>query len=212
MIEVAPKTVLPQLSRLPECRRSTLPAAYEESRLVRRCQEHDSRAWKEFLAHYRSRIQRYTYSILRNTQDAEDATALTISRVYQNIHTFRRDSRLLPWLYRIARNVAITMLQRDRHPTVSLSLVGSVEVGEGGEWQIKDSSPLPEDEVIYSQERDRIVGAIQYLPRYQREMLEMYHAEGRSYKEIARKTGVPLGTVKSRMARARVMLRERLDM
>ena len=192
-------------------KRPTLPA-FEESRLIRRCQEQDGRAWKEFLAHYRGRIHRYTFSILRNTQDAEDATALTLSRVYQNIHTFRRESRLLPWLYRIARNVAITMLQRDRQPTVSLSLVTALEDADGGEWQIRDPSPAPEDQVIYAREKERIVGAIRHLPRYQREMLEMYHAEGRSYKEIAKRTGIPLGTVKSRMARARVTLRERLDM
>jgi RNA polymerase sigma-70 factor (ECF subfamily) len=76
--------------------------------------------------------------------------------------------------------------------------------------EIADSAPSPEQRFLTLETRNVLDKAISHLPAYQRRMMEMYHSEGRSYEEIAKETGLSLGTVKSRLSRARHMLRERL--
>ncbi len=76
--------------------------------------------------------------------------------------------------------------------------------------EVPDTAPSPEQRYLDLEKKTFLDKAISHLPQYQRRMMEMYHAEGRSYEEIARETGLSLGTVKSRLSRARQMLRERL--
>ncbi len=76
--------------------------------------------------------------------------------------------------------------------------------------EIADPAPSPEEISIENEQQEILQKAIRHLPQYQRKIMELYHAEGRSYEEIACMTGLSLGTVKSRLSRARQMLRERL--
>src|SRR5262249_886468 len=120
------------------------------------------------------------------------------------------ESNFTSWVFRIARNVYVDTCIRAPHRS-HVSLDEGLEV-EGNTLihQVADEGPGPEQRYIDQEKRKMLDKAIRHLPSYQRRMVVMFHEEGRSYEEIARETGLSLGTVKSRLSRARHMLRERL--
>lgn len=194
--------------------RGASPAAAggpEDCVLVDACKRGSRTAWDRLIRRYQGPVYRFAYGLSRNHDDASDIAAQAFIRVFQGIQTFRNDSHFASWLFCIARNVYIDTCVRSPHRG-SVSLDAGIDVdGHTIEWEIVDPSPSPEQRSLFVERRDVLLNAIRHLPQYQRRMMEMYHSEGRSYEEIAAETGLSLGTVKSRLARARRMLRSRLE-
>jgi RNA polymerase sigma-70 factor (ECF subfamily) len=179
--------------------------------LIQRCKAGDKAAWDLLISRYKRSVYKFAYSLSRNYDDAADIAGQVFVRLYENIHTFRNDSHFTSWLFCIVRNVYVDTCIRAPHRS-------HVSLDDGMEYQgdllfreIVDPAPTPEARSINSERHELLSTAIRHLPEYQRKMMVMYHAENRSYEEIARLTGLSLGTVKSRLSRARQMLRERLD-
>ena len=108
------------------------------------------------------------------------------------------------------RNVYVDTCVRPQYRS-HLSLDDGLDIdGDRLVREVVDPAPSPLEASIEREKQQVLRKAIRHLPQYQRKMMEMYHAEGRSYEEIAQATGLSLGTVKSRLSRARQMLRERL--
>jgi RNA polymerase sigma-70 factor (ECF subfamily) len=131
-------------------------------------------------------------------------------RVFGALGNFKGHSAFSTWLYRIMTNCYLDMKKRDKSSlTVSLDAIYRTSDGEM-ERQVQDPLPTPDLQVERGERQRSIQAAILALPEYQRAMIVMYHAENLSYEEISAALDLPLGTVKSRLNRARLNLRELL--
>lgn len=178
--------------------------------LIQSCKRGDAAAWNILVRRYEKSVYKFAYTLARNYDDAADIAGQVFLRLYENIHSFRNDAHFTSWLFCIVRNVYVDTCIRAPH-RAHVSLDEGMELeGDRLVREIVDPAPSPEARSLEREKHDVLHSAIRHLPQYQRRMMEMYHAEGRSYEEIAQITGLSLGTVKSRLSRARHMLRERL--
>jgi len=179
--------------------------------LVDRCKAGDSRAWEILVSRYEQSVFKFAYSLCRSYEEAGDIAGQVFLRLYQNIHTFRSEASFTAWLFRIVRNTYLDLCIRPAHRShLSLDARRGSDDKPLQTRDIVDPAATP-DTICIRNERARLLArAIQHLPAYQRQVLHLYHSEGKSYEEIAQATGLPIGTVKSRLNRARTTLRERL--
>ncbi len=181
-----------------------------ESDTIEACKKGDSRGWDILVKNYEKVIFKFAYSLSHNYDDSADITGMTLVKVYENIQSFRSDAPLTSWLYCIVKNIYMDFYVRGVHPCLSLD-DGSLDENRIRLTPLQESFLSPEAESLHMERQEIIQSAIQHLPYYHRIMIELYHSNGKSYEEIAKVTGLSIGTVKSRMYRARQMLRERLS-
>jgi len=178
----------------------------DERALLLRCKNGDIGAFDELYGRYEKRVFNCAYHISGNYHDASDITQEAFIRVYNSIQTFRGDANFLTWIYRIVTNVYLDERKKSKaHKQTSLDEF--IELDENSVTrQIVDEHPLPA-EVVESKEKAEVVrAAINSLPDYQRAIVTLYHVEDMSYDEIADILQLPIGTVKSRLNRARLAL------
>lgn len=183
----------------------------DEQRLIERSKEGDRRAFDALVRMHEKRVYNLAYRLSGNYDEAGDITVEAFLRVYQAIINFRGDANFSTWLYRIVTNVYLDRRKRQKNRQ-TLSLEEYVELEESQVTrQIEDPSPGPEALVEAQQRQELLQKAIESLPEYQRAMIVLYHVDGLSYEEIAEVLSLPIGTVKSRLNRARLALREKLE-
>ncbi len=189
--------------------RATVSA--EERALIERCKRGDIGAFNDLVRRYEKQVYNFAYRLTGNYDDANDVAQDAFLRVFNAIGTFRGDSSFSTWLFRITTNVFLDERKKAKaHPQTSLDEY--LELGESSvARQIEDPSPSPEA-VLEESERAQILRqAVGGLPEYQRAMVTLYHTQQKSYEEIAEIMDLPIGTVKSRLNRARLALKEKLS-
>jgi RNA polymerase sigma-70 factor (ECF subfamily) len=169
----------------------------------------DRRAFEPLVRKHERRVFRVALAVLGNVEDAEDAMQDTFVKAFRHLDQFRRESRFTTWLTRIAVNEA---LQKRQARKVSVSLDESSDVGSKslpGRFEPWTSNP----EKLYGKQeiRQLVEGAIQALPPIYRETLVLRDIEGMSAEEAAEALGVTVPALKSRLLRARLILRESLS-
>jgi len=185
--------------------------ALGEAALLERCKQGDTAAWDILIHRYEKSVYKFAYSLCRNHEEAGDIAGQVFLRLYQNLHTFRNEASFTSWLFRIVRNTYLDLCVRPTHRGhLSLDASPNNDGEPSAGRDILDPSPTPEVQCMEKETAQLLAKAIHHLPAYQRQVLRMYHSEGKSYEEIAEATGLSIGTVKSRLNRARNMLRERL--
>ncbi len=183
----------------------------EEKALIERCKRGDLAAFNDLVRKYEKQVYNFAYRLTGNYDDANDVAQDAFLRVFNAIGTFRGDSSFSTWLFRITTNVFLDERKKAKsHPQTSLDEY--LELGESSvARQIEDPSPTPEA-VLEESERALILSkAVSDLPEYQRAMVTLYHGQQKSYEEIAEIMDLPIGTVKSRLNRARLALKEKLS-
>ena len=183
----------------------------EEKALIERCKRGDLAAFNDLVRKYEKQVYNFAYRLTGNYDDANDVAQDAFLRVFNAIGTFRGDSSFSTWLFRITTNVFLDERKKAKaHPQTSLDEY--LEFGESSvARQIEDPSPTPEA-VLEESERALILSkAVSDLPEYQRAMVTLYHSQQKSYEEIAEIMDLPIGTVKSRLNRARLALKEKLS-
>ncbi|GIV56559.1 MAG: RNA polymerase sigma24 factor [Candidatus Kapaibacterium sp.] len=181
----------------------------DEQALVELLLERKEEGFRQLMRYYKDDLVNFAYRIVGSYDDAVDVAQETFIRVYRFIETFQRGARLRTWLFAIARNVALTMLdERRRHRTHPL--VETDEEGEEKERDIPDVTYVPDRAVDSTIIAQRIQEALMKLPAVFREAVILRDIEGLTYEEIAEVCAVELGTVKSRINRGRTMLQELL--
>jgi len=187
------------------------PAVSAEERvIIERCKRGDLAAFNDLVRKYEKQVYNFAYRLTGNYDDANDIAQEAFLRVYNAIGSFRGDASFSTWLFRITTNVFLDERKRARaHPHASLDEY--VDLDESSVTrQIEDPSPTP-DLVTEGRERAEILqDAIRSLPEYQRAVVTLYHSQQKSYEEIAEIMEQPIGTVKSRLNRARLALKEKL--
>ena len=179
----------------------------EEAALVQRIQNGDADAFAVLMEEYQKKVYLLALRTVGNQQDAEDMTQEAFLRAYRSIHSFRGDSKLSVWLYRLTTNLCIDLLRsRGRKPTVSLTVEDNDE--DTQELDVTDERYDPE-EIFQRRELQRAVQrGLAALPEDYRVILVMRELNGLSYAEIGEALQLEEGTVKSRLFRARKKLCE----
>lgn len=187
------------------------PAGISDRLLVRRCQRGDVEAFNLLVQRYEHVVFNFAFRLAGNYDDANDIAQEAFVRAFTAIGSFRGDAAISSWIFRITTNVFLDERKR-RRTRQHLSLDDVVELEESSvARQIEDPAPKPE-EVVIGHERASMIGeAIQSLPDFQRTMIVLYHVEHKAYDEIAVIMDLPIGTVKSRLNRARVALKDKLS-
>lgn len=182
--------------------------------LVRRFKAGDEAAFTEIVQRHYSRIRALAQQTLHNAGDAEEVAQDTFIRAHRALHSFRGDCTLSSWLYRIGLNLARNRywfhFRRHRQDTLSLdrTMVEDGSVSLAG--VLSDGLAVPRTESMTNEFIGLVAQCMDRLDASHREILQMRTALNLSYEEIADRLGLNVGTVKSRIARARERLRELL--
>ncbi len=185
-----------------------------DTALVQRFTKGDESAFTELVNRYRGRIYGLTLNLLHNAADAEEITQDTFIRAYRGLSRFRGDSSLSTWLHRIALNLARNrywyFFRRRRQHWMSLDRPLSEESDATFADLVAASDHDPAQETVTGEFTALVAACMERLDHKHREILIMRNVLDLSYEEIARALGINVGTVKSRIARAREYLRSLL--
>lgn len=177
--------------------------------LVAAAKSGDAAAFEELVSRYESKIFRLTMNITRNREDAEDATQDAFLKSYSHLKTFQGDSRFYTWLVRIAANEALMRL-RKRRPN-QFSLDEPIEGDDLMPRELQDWGPSPEQRFAQTEMRQILSGVIDELEPDYRTVFVLRDIEELSTEDTASTLGISVPAVKSRLLRARLKLREKLD-
>ncbi len=183
--------------------------------LVLRCQSGlrpDRAAFAELMRRYGSHVDRLLYHLAPDWQDRADLSQEVWIRVYRNIKRLQEPVKFRGWLSRIATNLFYDELRKRKRTSPPLSLDARRTLEDGDmDWEIATDDPGPFDQLTTREFYEQLHQAIAELPEAFRTTIVLREIEGMAYEEIADLTGVSLGTVKSRIARARSRLQSQLQ-
>lgn len=178
--------------------------------LIRRVKRREPEALEELFKRYQKRVYNIVYGMVGNENDAAELTQDVFVRVFDTIDRLRAEEAFFTWLRTLAVNLCRDFLRRRPKSRIE-SIDAKITVdGEEIEREFADTSGDPAALLESKDTRDAVYGAIDSLPDDRRAIVMLHHVEGMDLQEIARTLGVPVGTVKSRLARAREHLRRRL--
>jgi RNA polymerase sigma-70 factor, ECF subfamily len=178
--------------------------------LVERAQRGDKRAFELLVEKYQRKLARLVSRLVRDPGEAEDVTQEAFIKAYRALPSFRGDSAFYTWLYRIGINTAKNYLVATgrRAPTSTEVDAEEAESFESGE-QLRDIN-TPESLLLSKEIATTVNAAIESLPEELRSAIQLRELEGMSYEEIAKLMDCPIGTVRSRIFRAREAIAEKL--
>ena len=162
-------------------------------------------SFEELVRRYQRPISAYVYRMVGNYESALDLTQEIFIKVYNSLDRYRAEFKFSTWIYKIAHNAAVDHLRRTA--TREQSLVVGHE-GDQFDLPIESSRLSPEQESEQRERRGEIETVVRALPANYRELIVLRHSQDLSYEEIVEVTGLPLGTVKNRLFRAREMMRQ----
>jgi len=175
--------------------------------LVERWQSGDEGAFEDLVRRHERRVMRLLLRMLGNREEAEDVAQEAFLSLHRHGHRFRREARFSTFVYRVAANAA---LNRRRSLGRNRNRVNELTVSHEAGFDLPPAPRDPEDAAAGSEAQARVQDALLDLAPDLRVAVVLYDIEGQSYQEVARVLGIPEGTVKSRIHRARNALRERL--
>ncbi len=183
--------------------------------LVTRAREGDRLAFDRLVELHTPAVYSLTLRITRSREDAEDCVQEAFVRAYAGLHRFRGEAAFSTWLYRVALNVAREAAKKRRRlpiPATELAAEGREEAPELDRWGASEAAAArsPEEVVAADQKRRVILQAIHALPVHHREVIVLCDLQGLSYEEMSAVLKVRVGTVKSRLNRARLALKDSL--
>jgi len=181
-----------------------------DRQLVARAQQGDKQAFNLLVEKYQRKLSRLLSRFIRDQAEVEDVTQEAFIKAYRALPAFRGDSAFYTWLYRIGINTAknYLMAMGRRAPTSTEVEAEDAEGFEEGE-QLRDIN-TPESVLLSNEIAETVNSTIEQLPEELRQAIQMREIEGLSYEEIAQAMNCPIGTVRSRIFRAREAIAEKL--
>ncbi len=180
----------------------------DDHRLIGESLKGDSASFGELVRRSQYRLFNTVYRMVGNAEDAYDVVQEAFLSAYQSLDSFKGDSLFFTWLYRIAVNTAISLKRKHR-------AVVSIDAGRNGEQGIEPPDPSelsrPGHALEQAEQERRIHAALSRLSPEHRAVLVMKDMEGQKYETMAEVLQVPIGTIRSRLHRARLELRELLE-
>ena len=181
--------------------------------LVRQaCEEGSQRAYSDLLNAYKGPIYVTMLRLTRSADEAEELTIEALGKALSQLHLYSTEHAFSTWVYTVAWNNYMDHLRRKRLDTVAMSdLCASSSTGETGWPSFPSQTDTPEEHVIKSQRQELLRALVAQLKPQYRELVEMRYFDELSLEEIMSRTGLPEGTVKARLFRARNLLAQVLQ-
>jgi RNA polymerase sigma-70 factor (ECF subfamily) len=181
----------------------------EDKKLIKQCKKGSRSAFNELVLQYQDQVVNFAYSMLSDREDAYDAAQEVFIKVYKNIGSFEEKSSFNTWLYKICSNVCKDILRKRR----VRSNVISIDTGDYDDeaLDIEDDRYTPEGALEQSEAQKRVRAAMSVIKDEYREIITYCDIQQKSYEETAAILQCPVGTVKSRLNRARMALKRRLE-
>lgn len=178
--------------------------------LVERVRNGDKRAFELLVEKYRRKIGRLLSRLVRDPEEVEDITQETFIKAYRALPQFRGDAAFYTWLYRIAVNTAKNYLAARNRNMVAVSEVAGEDEEGGEERHVASDIDTPDAQLLSKQIAYAVNEAVEALPEELRTAITLREIEGMSYEDIAVFMGCPIGTVRSRIFRAREAIAAKL--
>jgi len=183
-----------------------------DSQVVQSFLDGNPRAFNELVGRYDKRLLNFVYRTVGDRERAQDLVQETFVRVYRHLHRFDQTKKFSTWIYTIAGNLAKNELRnRSRSPLVLFQKLTSNWDDDHRPLQFEDSSMKPDDLFRKRHLQQLVEEMVEELPDHHQLVFRLRELEGKSYEEIAEITGVNLGTVKSRLHRARHSFAQRIE-
>ena len=177
----------------------------EDNELVKRVCMGETQLFRLLIERHQQHIFNLCYRMLRQFEEADDATQGTFLKAYRSLKQFRGDARLKTWLCQIARNECLNRLRHENMASLDQQLTTDYS------FQIADSTPSPLELIEQRETRSIVHEAINKLPHQYRLVITLFHLNGLSYEEISQVMEIPMGTVKTHIFRARELLKSKLQ-
>lgn len=178
--------------------------AMEDAEVVKAFLAGEERAFQELVERYQNRLLNFVVRTVGDRERGEDLVQEVFIRVYRHLHRFDQTKKFSTWIYTIASNLAKNELRnRSRNPLVFFQTLKKNWDDEDRPLQFEDSQSRPDDLYRKRHLRALVEESVHQLPEHHRQVFVLRELEGKSYEEIAEITGCNLGTVKSRLNRAR---------
>ncbi len=174
--------------------------------LIKLCKQGDRQAFNQLVEKYQERVVNIAYGLLSNKEDAYDAAQETFIKVYRSLNSFAEKSSFSTWIYRILSNVCKDMLRKRQRSVKVISIHG--DENEEKPHDIPDLNPTPEETVEKNELHRQVWDALHQLKSEYREIIVYFDMQELSYEEVSSALGIPIGTVKSRLNRARAALKK----
>ena len=181
-------------------------ATLSDDQLIERTLGGQQNAFGALVRKYQNRLYNGMVQMLRNETEAEDTVQEAFILALTKLHTFKGNSQFYTWLYRIAYNVAVTRMRR-RKPTVSIE-------NQEAESKLQipdDDQPMPESSMVKAEEARQLMMALDRISEEHRHILVLREMDEMDYSAISEVLDLPIGTVRSRLHRARLQLKEVLE-
>ncbi len=179
-----------------------------DEELIQRFQAGEEEAFEEIVHRYANRLMNFAYRFVLDREEAEDIVQDTFLKVYQNRHAYREIAKFSTWIYTITGNLAKTILRKRRSRKLTYF---SRMAPEEKEIDFPSTEHPPHDNLERQVEAQLIQKAVVNLPEHFRTVIILRDIQELSYEEISNIIAAPLGTVKSRINRARLRLQEELE-
>lgn len=181
----------------------------DEREIIERVLAGDNDAFGLLVEAYQTRVYNLALRLCGNRDDAFDLAQESFFRAWRSLSGFQFESSFSTWLFRLCSNICLDWLRaKKRRPTVSMSTVD--DEGEESQLELPDPGKSPEELLLAAEEREALARAMNQLPVEYREILTLRAIQDLSYTEIAEILKIKEGTVKSRLSRARLALRNKL--
>ena len=180
----------------------------QDDSLIRRAAAQDAAAFEQLMLLHQKPVYNICWRMAGNAEDALDLSQEVFLKLWRTLAQYQFDAAFSTWLYRMTQNVCIDFLRKQKRQQ-HVSLTFSDDEDEGKELSVPDPEPLPEERVIFNEKQEAIRNAMNALPVDFREILELRVVRQLPYEQIAQIMDLPVGTVKSRLARARLQLKKK---
>lgn len=182
----------------------------EDSELVRMAQRGDNEAFAELVQRHQSTCKRLAVSILKNTDDAEDEVQNALWKAFEHIGQFQQDAKFSTWLSRIVVNQCLMRLRKDKRVR-AVSIDEPVAAEESVRMDLPDQAPTPEDALGLAELGVVLHSEIRRIPPLLRSVFILREIEQRPMEEVSERLGISIAAAKSRLLRARLELRSRMQ-
>lgn len=180
----------------------------DDAELLKLTAENNENAFEELLFRYERAAYNIAYFKLKNEEDAKETVWEAFLKLWHSAGSYRGDGNVSSYIYTIVKNCAADLLRKREYVQ---PIFAEDENGDAVELPIEDDGDTPEEAALRTEEREKVRLAINELPDKYREVVTLYDIEGVSYQKIAEMLSIDIGTVKSRLSRARKRLRKILE-
>ena len=179
-----------------------------EEQLIRRAQQGDNGAFEELLLLHQKKVYNLCLRMSANADDALDLSQEAFIRAWRSLGQYQFEASFSTWLFRLTSNICIDFLRRKKRRQETSLTESYDDSDEGAELSVPDMQPSPEQQAMTNETKIELARAMERLSPEHREILQLRVIEDLQYEQIADILGVRVGTVKSRLARARLALRK----